>query len=85
MAIGAIVWSGTLGAVAGPLLLMPAGNAALGLGFAPDLGPMLLVVLACGAALLAAHGLPAGSAIPPPASVAIGRLFRETTTFSRWS
>ena len=80
VAIGTIVWSGTLGAVAGPLLLMPAGSAALGIGLAPDLGPMLLVVLACGAALLAAHGLPEGGVTPQPAAVAIGRLVRETAT-----
>jgi len=80
VAIGIIVWAGTLGAVAGPLLLMPAGTAALGLGLAPDLGPMFLVVLACGAALLAARGLPAGTAIPSAPMAVLGRLFRNTTT-----
>jgi MFS family permease len=68
-AIGLVVWSGTVGAVGGPLLLAPAEGAAVSAGWAAPAGPFAFVTAAAVVAALAAATLPRrppGSG-PPPA------------------
>jgi MFS family permease len=55
-AISTVVWAGTIGAVGGPLLLMPSSDAARRLGWAALTGPFVLAVLACGVAVAVAAG-----------------------------
>ncbi|WP_161602634.1 MFS transporter [Thermomonospora catenispora] len=67
-AIGLVVWSATVGAVGGPLLLDPADDAAAGAGLPALAGPFLLTLPACAAAALVSVGAPArtgGDAAPP--------------------
>jgi MFS family permease len=68
LAIGVVVWSGTVGAVGGPLLLRPAEGAAVALGGAPAAGPFALAALVTAVAALAATTLPrrrpAGDPLP---------------------
>ncbi|HEY3629749.1 MAG TPA: MFS transporter [Jatrophihabitantaceae bacterium] len=73
-AIGAVVWAGTVGAVGGPLLMLPAQHAAAGAGWDPMSGPFLLAAIAVGGALLVAVGTPR---IRPERTVAYGRPFRS--------
>lgn len=65
-AIGVVVWSGTVGAVGGPLLLRPAEDAAVALGAAPAAGPFALAALVTAIAALAATTLPAGRPVGDP-------------------
>jgi MFS family permease len=53
-AIGAVVWAGTVGAVGGPLLMMPAQHAAAAAGEDPMTGPFAFALVATLGALLAA-------------------------------
>jgi MFS family permease len=53
-AIGAVVWAGTVGAVGGPLLMMPAQNLAAAAGQDPMTGPFVFAVMAAVGALLVA-------------------------------
>jgi MFS family permease len=57
-AIGAAVWAATVGAVGGPLLMLPAQHTAVSSGWDPMAGPFLLATIAVGGALLAALGTP---------------------------
>jgi MFS family permease len=57
-AIGAVVWAGTVGAVGGPLLMMPAQHSADSLGWSPMSGPFALAALAVFGALLVAVATP---------------------------
>lgn len=47
-----IVWAGTVGSVAGPALIGPAGSLAAGLGWRPSAGGLLVAAAAMGGALL---------------------------------
>ena len=58
VAIGSVIWAGTTGAVSGPLLMMPAQNAATAAGFSPMTGPFLLAAFAVLGAFVAAIGAP---------------------------
>jgi MFS family permease len=58
VAIGAVVWAGTVGAVGGPLLMMPAQHTADALGWSPMSGPFALAGLAVLGALLVAVATP---------------------------
>jgi MFS family permease len=58
VAIGAVVWAGTVGAVGGPLLMMPAQHAADAVGWHPMSGPFALAALAVFGALLVAVATP---------------------------
>lgn len=53
-AIGAVVWAGTIGAVSGPLLMMPAQHMAATQGHDPMSGPFVFALVAAVGALLAA-------------------------------
>lgn len=57
-AIGSLIWAGAIGAVGGPLLLMPAQRAAAALGETPMTGPFALAALATLGALLASIAAP---------------------------
>jgi MFS family permease len=59
LAIGVVVWSGTVGAVGGPLLLGPTEDAAAALGSAPAAGPFAFAAAAAAVAALAAATVPA--------------------------
>ncbi|HEV2782558.1 MAG TPA: MFS transporter, partial [Actinophytocola sp.] len=61
-ALSAIVWSGTVGAVAGPALIAPAARAAAWQGWPGLAGPIAVGVLATAGALLAAALLPGAPA-----------------------
>jgi MFS family permease len=67
-AIGVVVWSGTVGAVGGPLLLRPAEDAARAAGWAAPAGPFAFVAVAAAVAGLAAATLPAGARREPGAA-----------------
>lgn len=58
-AIGAVLWATTVGAVGGPLLLAPSGQAAAAVGWAAAAGPFLLAAVATVTAAGAAGLLPA--------------------------
>jgi MFS family permease len=58
LAIGVVVWSGTIGAVGGPLLLQPAEDAAAALGRPAAAGPFALAGIAAALAALAALAAP---------------------------
>ncbi|TVT53809.1 MFS transporter [Amycolatopsis rhizosphaerae] len=60
-AISIMVWAGTVGAVGGPLLLLPTSVAASSLGWIASTGPFLFASLACGVAAVAVTGAPAGA------------------------
>lgn len=64
VAIGTMVWAGTVGAVGGPLLLLPSSTVATGLGWAPLTGPFLLATLAGASAAVAITGVPGRTARP---------------------
>jgi MFS family permease len=51
-AIGVVVWGATIGAVAGPILVAPAGKVALALGLPELSGPYLVPIVFVGAAAL---------------------------------
>jgi MFS family permease len=53
-AIGAVVWAGTVGAVGGPLLMMPAQHTAAAAGHDPMTGPFAFALVAALGALLVA-------------------------------
>ena len=53
-AIGTVIWAGTVGAVGGPLLLMPSADAAERLNLTGLSGPFLLASLATSAAIVIA-------------------------------
>lgn len=61
-AIGVVIWAGTIGAVGGPLLLAPSSRIVAGLGGAALVGPFVFAVLAGAVAVVAATGMPAGTA-----------------------
>jgi MFS family permease len=69
-AIGVLIWAGTIGAVAGPLLLAPSGRAAAALGLAAMVGPFLFASLAAGTAVLAASGVPGPAVLATSAAPA---------------
>lgn len=52
-AVSLIVWAGTVGSVAGPALIGPAGSVATGLGWRPSAGGLVVAAAAMGGALLA--------------------------------
>ncbi|HEX2316602.1 MAG TPA: hypothetical protein VHJ17_22855 [Thermomonospora sp.] len=54
-AIGVVVWSAALGAVGGPLLLDPSGDAAEGLGLAVVAGPFLVAAVTSAVAVSVAR------------------------------
>jgi MFS family permease len=63
-AIGAVVWAGTVGAVGGPLLMMPAQHMAATEGHDPMTGPFVFaLVAALGALLVAAATRPTRPAV----------------------
>src|SRR5262249_14877099 len=65
-AIGAVVWAGTVGAVGGPLLMMPAQQMAATAGRDPMTGPFVFALLAAlGALLVAAATRPTRPAPAP--------------------
>ncbi|MEU2665764.1 MFS transporter [Micromonospora sp. DT46] len=76
LAVGVIVWAGTVGAVFGPNLMEPSATAASRLGL-PDLaGPFLVALLAAGICVLASAAMPRsrtaarrGANDPTPAQV----------------
>ena len=61
-AIGVVIWAGTIGAVGGPLLLAPSSRVVVGLGGAAFVGPFVFASLAAVVAVVAATGMPAGTA-----------------------
>jgi MFS family permease len=73
MAMGAVVWAGTVGAVGGPLLMMPSQHAADTLGWSPMSGPFALAAVAVIGALLVAAATPRMRPTLPPTG---GRPFR---------
>jgi MFS family permease len=76
-AIGTVVWAGTVGAVGGPLLLLPSSKVATGLGWAGLTGPFLLATLAGALALVTSMGVPRHTARPiRPTRVPPRALFR---------
>jgi len=50
--IGRLVFAGTIGAVGGPLLVVPAGRLMQSLGLSPDIGPWAAQLVLCGLAAL---------------------------------
>jgi MFS family permease len=50
--IGRLVFAGTVGAVAGPVLVAPSGRLMESLGLSPDIGPWVAMVVLCGLATL---------------------------------
>jgi MFS family permease len=81
-AIGIVIWAGTLGAVGGPLLLMPSGDMASGLGAATLTGPFLLAAVAAGAAMFAALSAPARTVREAPPRVPLRQMARTHTARS---
>jgi MFS family permease len=77
-AIGAVVWAGTVGAVGGPLLMMPAQNAAAAAGHDPMTGPFAFAVLAAIGALLVATATRPTRPTPTPGQGAAGRTAAAT-------
>ncbi|MFF1606436.1 MFS transporter [Amycolatopsis sp. NPDC058278] len=67
-ALSTVVWSGTIGALAGPALMAPAAGAAAGFGWPSLSGPAAVAVLATAGAALAAAFLPRH--VPPGPVVA---------------
>jgi MFS family permease len=65
LAVGAVVWAGTIGAVGGPALLAVPASVDDRLGLPPLTGAFLLALLAAGAAGAATLGV-RGPAGPPP-------------------
>jgi MFS family permease len=63
-AIGAVVWAGSVGAVAGPLLLAQSARFGISLGWSAFTGPFVLASFAGGFAALAALRAPTGTARP---------------------
>jgi MFS family permease len=74
VAIGAVVWAGTVGAVGGPLLMLPAQHAAANAGHDPMSGPFALAAVATLGALLVGLATPR---IRPPRETKPGRPFRH--------
>lgn len=68
-AIGTVIWAGTIGAVGGPLLLMPSSEIAAGWGFATLAGPFLFAAVASGLAVAAV--LRAPSRVPEAAGTVV--------------
>jgi MFS family permease len=58
VAIGTVVWAGTVGAVGGPLLLLSSSQVATRLGWAGLTGPFLLATLAGALAVVATMSMP---------------------------
>jgi MFS family permease len=58
-AIGIVVWAGAIGAVGGPLLLAPASDVGVRIGWVAFAGPFLLAALAGALAAAASLALPA--------------------------
>ncbi len=50
--IGRLVFAGTIGAVAGPVLVAPSGRLTESLGLSPDIGPWAAMAVLCGLAAL---------------------------------
>jgi MFS family permease len=75
-AIGAVVWAGAVGAVGGPLVLMPASNVASRLGLVAPAGPFLFATLASAVAAAMLLGMPAGAAEPTESRVPLRDLVR---------
>lgn len=50
--IGRLVFAGTIGAVAGPVLVAPSGRLMESLGLHPDVGPWVALMILCGIAML---------------------------------
>jgi MFS family permease len=50
--IGRLVFAGTIGAVAGPVLVAPSGRLMESLGLHPDVGPWVALMILCGTAML---------------------------------
>jgi MFS family permease len=73
LAIGVVVWSGTVGAVGGPLLLRPAEDAAITLGGPGAAGAFALAGLAAVAAALAASAVPTRAPATRESRPAAGR------------
>jgi MFS family permease len=67
-AIGSLIWAGAVGAVGGPLLLMPAQRAAAALGWTPMTGPFVLAALATVGALLGSLAAPRARHTSAPAA-----------------
>jgi MFS family permease len=70
VAIGAVVWAGTVGAVGGPLLMLPAQHVAENAGHDPMTGPFAFAALATLGALLVGLAAPR---IRPPRAAGRGR------------
>jgi MFS family permease len=78
-ALSAIVWSGTIGAIAGPALIAPGANAAAGQGLPALSGPIAFSTLATLLAALATAILPRaiGASAPARARTRIGTALRR--------
>jgi len=66
-AVSLVVWAGTIGSVAGPALIAPAGTLAADLGWRPAAGGLLVAAATMGAALL----LQAALLRPDPATLTV--------------
>ncbi|MBG6089278.1 MFS transporter [Actinomadura viridis] len=75
-AVGLVVWSAAIGAVGGPLLLDPTGDAAAGMGFTSFAGPFVLVLLACAGAAAFSAGAPARAERTAPPRLPLRELAR---------
>lgn len=75
-AIGTVVWAGAVGAVGGPLLLMPASDVASHLGLVALSGPFLFASLASAVAATMLFAMPAGGAEPVESRVPLRDLVR---------
>lgn len=72
--IGRLVFAGTIGAVAGPVLVAPSGQLMASLGLHPDIGPWAVMFVLCGVAALVTFFL------LRPDPMIIARMMDSTTT-----
>ncbi len=73
--IGRLVFAGTIGAVAGPVLVAPSGQLMRALGLHPDTGPWVVTLIVCGLAALLTFWL----LRPDPMAIARAMTSDETT------
>jgi MFS family permease len=82
LAIGIVVWAGTVGAVGGPLLLDPSGHLATAFGRPAFTGPFLLAALAAAGAMVASRGAPGRTTRAIPSRVPLRDLAATGTARS---
>ena len=85
IAIGVVMWAGTVGAVGGPLLLAVSSQVVVGLGGAALVGPFLFASVAGSVAIVAATGTPAGTARTGGSRLPLRDLVRTPATQSAFT